>query len=542
LPSGTSHRRFPPTWVVLTLASVLLLEAELGVTAAVMRPAAHLALSVRANLVNAQHVPVLGSITVSFDRPIDTSRFMILTQPTVPIEADRLTGRIRISPTEEWAPAQRYLLQLVPVTDFDRKLLPAGWSALFETQPRLSVSGFRIGQERLGQEAYVHLQDRLDIDFPEPMRRDTVYIVVGGSSVRELKWSADAASVSLGLPALVPYKPVAVEVPPGARTAAGDSLTEGGRVAIVPIATLPSNFGSGIGPEGKPSTPIEVVFDNAPPARPPNGIQYADLVYEYLSEYQVSRMTAIYMGQLPGLMGPVRSCRMVNPYLNFAFQGVTMCSGASVGTLHYMFGSAEGLPPVPSSINDFDRGSHFNRVGFKPAPHNVFTTAEQADRLRSEVPLAPGPYSVSGLHPDVNVGEPAGPPDVPLHSVSYTYDAGATLYIRFDHGQPYVDATSGGPVSVKNVVMLHVPFRDAGWIEDDNGGAHSIWYDLLGSGPAEIYSNGRVIQATWHMGEFAGEAYFQNHTPVWFSDASGKMIDLNSGLTWIHVLGNGQTG
>jgi hypothetical protein len=511
------------------------------VTAAAVRPAAHAPLSVRANLLNPQHVPLLGSITISFDRPISTSRFTITTQPAVPIQAERAPGRITVSAIEEWAPAQRYLLQLLPVTDFDRGLLPAGWSAVFETQPRLSVSGFRLGQERLGQEAYVHLQDRLDVDFPEPMRTETVSVLLGGSAVKELKWSADSSSASLSLPALVPYQPVAVEVPRGARTAGGDSLTEGGKVALLPVATLPSNFGSGIGPDGKHSTPIQVVFDNAPPARPSNGIQAADFVYEYLSEYQVSRMTAIYLGQLPGLMGPVRSCRMVNPYLNFAFQGVTMCSGASVGTLHYMFGSADGLPPVPSSINDFDNGSHFNRVSFKPAPHNVFTTAEQADRLRSEVPLAPGAFRVAGLHPDVHLGDPAGPPDVPLHSVSYSYDVGATLYVRFDHGQPYVDATSGGPVSVKNVVMMHVPFWDAGWIEDDNGGAHSVWYHLLGSGPAEIYSNGRMVQATWHMGS-AGASYFQNHTPVWFSDATGKVLELNSGLTWIHVLGNGQTG
>jgi hypothetical protein len=374
------------------------------------------------------------------------------------------------------------------------------------------------------------------------MHQDTVNVLVAGTVVKELGWTVDAKSLSLNLPALVPYRPLAVEVARGARTAAGNSLTEGSRLQLLPMASLPSNFASGIGPEGKHSTPVEVVFDNAPLARPPSGIQAADFVYEYLSEYQTSRMTAIYLGQLPGLMGPVRSCRMVNPYLNFAFQGVTMCSGASVGTLHYMFGSADGLPLVPSSINDFDRGSHFNRVGFKPAPHNVFTTAEQAERLRAEVPLAPGPFSVAAPHADANLGEPAGAPDVPLHSVTYRYDAGATLYLRFDHGEPFVDAASGGQVSVKNVVMLHVPFWDAGWIEDDNGGAHSIWYDLLGSGPAEIYSNGRAVQATWHMGSVPGQSYFQNHTPVWFSDASGNVLDLNSGLTWVHVLGNGQTG
>jgi hypothetical protein len=103
------------------------------------------------------------------------------------------------------------------------------------------------------------------------------------------------------------------------------------------------------------------------------------------------------------------------------------------------------------------------------------------------------------------------------------------------------DALTGGAVTVKNLVLMHVPFRDAGWVEDDNGGAHSIWYDMTGTGQAEIYSNGRMIQATWHMGQ-AGAAFYQNDQPVWFSDQSGHFIRLNTGLTWIHVLGNGQTG
>ena len=37
-----------------------------------------------------------------------------------------------------------------------------------------------------------------------------------------------------------------------------------------------------------------------------------------------------------------------------------------------------------------------------------------------------------------------------------------------------------------------------------------------------------------------GQAYYDNHTPVWFTDESGKVVQLGTGLTWIHVLGNGQ--
>jgi hypothetical protein len=87
---------------------------------------------------------------------------------------------------------------------------------------------------------------------------------------------------------------------------------------------------------------------------------------------------------------------------------------------------------------------------------------------------------------------------------------------------------------------MHTGFHDAGWVEDDNGGAHSIWYDMNGSGPAEIYSNGKVIQAIWHQGN-PGDAYYANNQPVYFTDQQGNLIRLNTGLTWVHVVGNGQT-
>jgi hypothetical protein len=124
--------------------------------------------------------------------------------------------------------------------------------------------------------------------------------------------------------------------------------------------------------------------------------------------------------------------------------------------------------------------------------------------------------------------------------VHWDYDAGSKQYVRSDHGTPFVDEQYHTVLHAKNVVVLHVGFHDAGWVEDDNGGAHSIWYDMLGSGPAEVWSDGKLVHATWHMGSGGTQWYFENHQPVWFTDEQGKVMELNSGLTWIHVVGNGQ--
>ena len=90
-------------------------------------------------------------------------------------------------------------------------------------------------------------------------------------------------------------------------------------------------------------------------------------------------------------------------------------------------------------------------------------------------------------------------------------------------------------------MIVNVNYHMAGWVEDENGGAGSVWYDMTGQGPAEIYSDGKLVRGAWHMGG-AGQNYWDLNQPMYFTDDQGNLVRMNSGLTWIHVLGNGQTG
>jgi Protein of unknown function (DUF3048) N-terminal domain/Protein of unknown function (DUF3048) C-terminal domain len=378
-------------------------------------------------------------------------------------------------------------------------------------------------------------RSHLRVAFTAQVPPAAVGVTIDGRAVpaEALAWSPDLLSVEVPLGGLAPLvaAKVAVTVNP--------PLVDPGPLQVVMLPTAPSNPASGLPAGFQPRTPIEVVVENSPPARPQAGLQGADLVYEYLSEYSTTRMTAVYFGHIPDLVGPVRSCRMVNTYLGYAYRGVTMCTGVSDGTGGWIVGTTPGSRGVSNVMEGFDRGGHFFRVGFRAAPHNAYTSGDRAERLRSEVPEPPGDYAVDQPHPDSAAGVPADAPAVGMHSISYYFDGGSGQYFRFDHGAPAADQDTGQQIHAKNVVLMHVPFHDAGWVEDENGGAHSVWYDLLGTGPAEIYSNGRVVRATWHMGA-AGQQYYDNHTPVWFTDESGAVVVLNTGLTWLHVLGNGQ--
>jgi hypothetical protein len=382
----------------------------------------------------------------------------------------------------------------------------------------------------------VSARSHLSVVFTAQVPPAAVTVTLGDKPVPadSLAWSADLLSVEVPLAGILPYQPVRVAIGVPAPIAAPAPLQ------VTMMATVPANSTTGVTPGFRPRTPIEIVVENSGPARPQSGLQDADLVYEYLSEYSTTRMTAVYFARIPDQVGPVRSCRMVNPYLGYAYAGVTVCSGVSDGTGGWIVGTTPGSHPVPNIMESTDQSGHFFRVGFRAAPHNLYTSGPRDEPMHNQWAVPDSAYAVDPPHDDVLAGQPADPPQVPLHGVAYAYDSGSGQYLRTDHGAPFIDQVTGQQVHAKNVVLLHVPFHDAGWVEDENGGAHSVWYHLLGSGPAEVYSDGQVVQATWHMGATEQEPYFDNRTPVWFTDEAGRVLLLNTGLTWIHVLGNGQ--
>jgi hypothetical protein len=377
---------------------------------------------------------------------------------------------------------------------------------------------------------------RLEVVFPAPVRPESVVVTWDGTPLPggAPTWAPDDRSAVIPTGGLRPYHDATLRVAAGA----GASGTAGLRVS--PVATIPAGPGSGIDGELRPQTPVMIAIDNSQPARPQSGLDGADLVYEYVSEYAITRFTAVYFKNVPAEVGPVRSCRLINAFLGYAYAGETMCSGLSGGTSVWFTGAAPDARPVPTVVDRRDPGNHFHRSGARAAPYNLYVAGGDAARVRSEVRLPAGAYLVDGPHPDVDAGEAAPAPAIAAHGVAYDYDEGSRSYLRTDHGVQSIDAGGGGSIRVKTVAVLHVASHDAGYIEDESGGAHSIWYSMLGEGPAELYSNGRLVRATWHMGATGQYYYWENHSPLWFSDASGGVIRLNSGLTWIHVVGTGQ--
>ncbi|HEX4214771.1 MAG TPA: DUF3048 domain-containing protein [Candidatus Dormibacteraeota bacterium] len=481
-------------------------------------------------------VDIHQTVVVRFDRGVDLSRVRVGLDPSAHVHLDRSRSELRVAPVSTWQVDTRYRLRIAGVTSQGAAPLQE-WTARFRTQLAFPAT-FEADGHALGAQASVSPFVPLTIVFGAPVRPGSVRVTWAGQPLpaRNLGWQAGdrGAAITIPTPQLGTAVPLALV---SATSQRGQQVTKAASVQLTQLVVEPAAQAESNG--AAPASPSMVVVANDGGARPQAGLQQADIVFEYISEYGVSRMTAIYFGTAPGEVGPVRSCRPINLYIGFGFDGHTLCSGASAGTLHYIWTAGHVLPGV---MWDWEpRGRHFFVDPDRASPDDVFTSGQKAAPLRSQQPLPAPTYAVDSAHAaQPPQGIPAGSVSVPAQNVTWSYDAATHAYLRSNYGAPSVDANSGAQLRATNVVVMDVPSHLTSWIEDDNGGAHAVWYTMLGSGPAQVYMDSQMIQATWHMGQAAAQEYYTNRDPVWFTDSRGQVIRLDTGLTWIHVVGSGQ--
>ena len=121
--------------------------------------------------------------------------------------------------------------------------------------------------------------------------------------------------------------------------------------------------------------PIIVQIENNPIARPPSGLNLADLVIEAPVEGDTTRFMAVFMcrPQVDAMVGPVRSVRYFNADLFQQLRGLTLHFGGAAKVIANL--DANGVPRV----NGLTTGWYFfQRAGVWGAPHNVFLDIDAA--------------------------------------------------------------------------------------------------------------------------------------------------------------------
>ena len=281
-------------------------------------------------------------------------------------------------------------------------------------------------------------------------------------------------------------------------------------VYVAPLTGLPDRRSF-----TKHQSALTIKIDNTPQARPQFGINEADVVYEEIVEGGITRLAAVFNSQLPTKVGPVRSVRRTDREIVYPQGGIFACSGGAQYAL-------ESIASAPVKfLDESTSGAAMFRNPTRYAPHNLYANAELLMKIgaRTKPPREIFDYRLNGLTApgaevkSFTVGFRSG------FATSYTWDEKTSSWNRFIFESPDVTA-SGVQLSPKNVIVMNVHYRGGAGVF----GAEAV---LTGSGPVEIFTDGRVERGTWSRGSLATPIAYKNH---------GRVIELTPGQTWVELL------
>ena len=298
--------------------------------------------------------------------------------------------------------------------------------------------------------------------------------------------------------------------------------------AAVPAPVVPAVWPlTGVAGEPAARPSLAVKIENTAVARPQTGLEQADVVWETIVEFDVSRFIAVYHSQVPGEVGPIRSVRPMDPVILAPTHGLLAFSGGQPGILDLV--AASGVQMI-----SHDAGAPgMYRTRDRAAPHNVYGTPEtfwaQADAGHQAPPGEQFTFARSADRAAaVLAGTPAGTLAFRLSSASnpsWTWDAGTGTWLRSEGTSP-ATARSGARLSAVNVVSITADHPNTGF--GAQGGAPVPTYTLVGSGDGVVATGGKTIPVRWQKDA--------EDAPMRLFTADGKPADLAPGNTWVELV------
>ncbi len=286
-----------------------------------------------------------------------------------------------------------------------------------------------------------------------------------------------------------------------------------------PIALAPLT-GEVVDPGSLTTPSLAAKIDNHPDARPQQGLEHTDLVFEELVEGGLTRYVAVWHSDVPAEIGPIRSIRPMDPDIVSPLGGMIAYSGGQ-----YRFVVMMQETEVYNAIHgQADTEDFMFRQAGRPGPHDVIVRAPEL--LAQHLDLA-APAQQFAFAPDVASssaavsGEPVQTISLRFGSSSapsWAWDEARGMWARSQSGTPDLDL-SGVPYSAVNVVVLRVPVTVSQNIPKT---------ELIGSGEACVSSGGRTVCGTWSKDS--------RTAPLRLVDASGTVLQLAPGNSWIELV------
>ncbi len=255
------------------------------------------------------------------------------------------------------------------------------------------------------------------------------------------------------------------------------------------------------------------------------GLNSADMVYEEIAEWWVTRFSAIFLSNIPDLVAPIRSARLINTQLGPQYQAAVAHSGGSDPVRWQMT-----QIPIANLDQWFHGDLFFHRPNEGWMTRAAFKAGEAYAYLAKKGLDAPVKLRGFNFSPTINQGEAAPNVFIPYpQATSFTqwaYNPAAGKYLRRIKDAPLVDAADGQQISAYNVVVYFADHQETDIVEDSSGGK-SIQITINGRGPAWFFRDGKLNKGYWLTDG--------SQTP-YFTYEDGSPYPLKPGNTWVEVV------
>ena len=270
-------------------------------------------------------------------------------------------------------------------------------------------------------------------------------------------------------------------------------------------------------------TPLAVVIDNQVSARPPSGINRADIIYEVPIEGGITRFLAIFQSQLPEKIGPVRSLRLAFLDIVNEYSAVLVHCGGDSRALKKISSGAVKI----KDLDEMKSGGYFWRDRNLIPPYNLFTSSGNLQKAKKDrdwenlsEPLKlfnfTPPAEEKGIIFKVEIKN-----STYAYSVQWTFNPEKNLYERNQGGSLHTENPGNEVLTTQNLLVL----TTRGAITTKLG---HLDLDIVGEGKAYLFKNGNSLEASWIKKSPS--------TRLEIYDLEGKEITLNPGRIWITII------
>ncbi len=293
------------------------------------------------------------------------------------------------------------------------------------------------------------------------------------------------------------------------------------------------------------SRPFAMMVENTPDARPQSGLLNADVVFEVVDEYGITRFVAVFSSYDSDLVGPVRSARPYYAEIARSFDPVYIFWGTApifykviedLG-LDYLspIGDQSGNSSITGNFIDPGRGGGEGKDAIRDTSRDVafeHTAYVRLPRMK-EIASEQGYKLEGGLSsfhfkldaPESDRGDISKITldfSIPQYKSLFEYDSKNNNYVRSVAGSPSTDRESGEQIAVNNVIVMVTDIKNSG----DSAGHMLV--RTTQEGEAFYFFDGKVVEGTWSRNSALD--------PFTFKDKDGNVVLFNRGHTWVGVI------